>query len=382
MVILDGAPDVGLKTPLAEAKKPYLDQLASHSYCGVWSARFPKNYSITNFSDIGTLQLLGCYDYPGRGYLEALGIGLTVDKNVIYLRANFATVKKNGNGYKIVDRRAGRDEKGLDELTKEINKIKIKGAKIKFYRSVGHRGILVLSGKELSWKITEADKGIGIEKIKALDKKAKKTADILNEFVEKCYQLLDKHNINKKRKYSANFLLLRGIGHHIDTKPFKQKFGLNAVSISGVGIVKGVSKFLGIKYIDVIGSTGHVNTNLAGKIDTVVKALRKNDFVVLHINGSDECAHDKDPKAKKEFIEKVDKIVFSKIIKLKHINIVVTSDHITSSKTGMHVKGNVPFLIYSPEEDIDIKRSFCEHMKKDFVTNNPMSKILLNIKNR
>ncbi len=387
MVILDGAPDVGKKTALSDANKPYLDQLASHSYCGVWSARFPKNYSITNFSDIGTLQLLGCYDYPGRGYLEALGIGLKPDKNSVYLRVNFATVKlatnsfasQSQNKYKIVDRRAGRDETGLNELTKEINKIHIKGAKIKFYRGVGHRGILVLSGKGLSWKISEADRGNKIEKINPLDKRAKRTSDILNEYVEKCYQLLDKHNINNKRKLAANFLLLRGVGHHVDTKSFKQKFGFNAVSISGVGIVKGVSKFLGIKSVEVLGATGHINTDLNAKIDAAIKALRKYDFVVLHINGADECAHDKNSRAKKEFIEKVDRIVFSKIIKLKHINIVVTSDHITSSKTGMHVKGNVPFLIYNPEEDIDMKRIFSEHMKKDFVTDNPMNKILLKI---
>lgn len=377
MVILDGAPDVGLLTPLSKAKKPHLDQLASHSYCGVWKAKLPKDYSITNFSDIGTLQLLGCYDYPGRGYLEALGIGLRPDKKAVYLRANFATVRKKESKYEIVDRRAGREETGLDQLAKEINKIKVKGANIKFYRGVGHRGILVIKGHNISWKISEADTGATVEKIKALDKSAKKTADILNEFVERCYGVLDKHQLNKRRKKKANYILLRGLGHYVDTKSFKQKFGLKGASVSGVGIVKGVSRYLGITSVDVKGATGHKNTDLDAKTDKAIELLRHNDFVVLHINGIDECAHDKDPKEKIKFIENVDKKVFSKVAKLKHINIIVTSDHITSSKTGMHCKGYVPFLIYNPEENIDNVRSFSEHMRKDFVTDNPMSKILL-----
>lgn len=379
-VILDGAPDVGKKTPLSEANKPNIDWLASHSICGMWQAKLPKNYSLTNFSDIGTSQLLGCYEYPGRGYLEALGIGLKPEKNAIYLRANFATVKKLGSGYGIVDRRSGRDETGLDELAKEINKIKIEGATIKFYRGVGHRGILVVNGRDINWKITEADKGTSIDKIKALDRSAEKTADILNKYVDKVYEALSKHPVNKKRKLAANFISLRGISRCIEVDSFQKMFGLRAAAISGVGIVKGVARFLGIDVIDVKGATGHYHTNLQGKIEKTIEILNKYDFVILHINGADESAHDKNFSKKKEFIEMVDKIIFSEIVKLKNINVIFTADHITSSKTGMHMKGRVPFLIYRPNDDTYNKRSFSEHISNDFFTDNPMKKLLLEIR--
>ena len=299
-IILDGAPEKG-QSAYSLAKKPNLDFLAQHSVCGLWKGPLvPKGYNIKSLSDVATLELLGYswHENPGRGFLEALGIGLKPKKNAIYLRANFATVK---NG-KIIDRRAGRDEKGLEKLSKKLN-MTIDGIQIRFHRSVGHRGVLVLSGKGVSKDITDGD--LGKKKpceINAKNNKGKKTAIILNKFLKKVNELLDKNPINKKRKFPANYILLRGAGSVKKAESFRKKFGLHACSISGVGIISGISRYVGIDVIKVNGATRKINTNLKAKIQAAIGALEKYDFVVLHINGLDICGHNRDIEAKKRFI--------------------------------------------------------------------------------
>ena len=393
LIILDGMADVGKKTPLMLANKPNIDWLASHSECGLWKPSVPKNYSLANFSEIGTLELLGCFQCPGRGYLEALGIGLKIDKKAVYFRTNFATVKKiakrrknskklpSNFSYDIIDRRAGRDEKGLDELAKAINRIKIDGTDIKFYRSSGHRGVLVLKSKnpDFSHNISDADIGKSIVYTKPLDKDSKRIADVLNEFMDKVYDVLSKHPINRKRKIAANFLLIRGAGHYLKPRLFKKTFGSKGAIISDTRIIDGIGRFWDMDVYHVKGADGGYDSNIVGQVDKAIHLLNNYEFVLLHVKGTDIASHDKNPRKKKDIIEKIDKEI-AKIIKLKHINIILTADHITSSKTGMHENGNVPFLLYNPDKHIYYQRKFSENNCRDFITKNPMKLLMENMK--
>ena len=116
-IILDGVADDLEKTPLMLANKPNLDMLTKNGFAGLLENREGNHPD----SGISNFVLLG-YDkteYPGRGYLEALGINIRPTPGSIYLRANFVTVKevmedelKTGTfkpKFLVVDRRAGRD---------------------------------------------------------------------------------------------------------------------------------------------------------------------------------------------------------------------------------------------------------------------------------
>ena len=373
LVILDGAADK--KSAFAKAKKPYIDMLASNSTCGIWSGPQAPNYNPRSLSSVATLEILG-YSYkdePGRGYLEALGSGLMPDKSSVYIRGNFAFVK----GKKIVDRRAGRDEKYLDILVREVNK-KIKsidGVKIKLHRLVGHRLVLVISGKGLSRRVSDGDIGKNIVKIKQLEAKAKKTAKVLNEFIDKSTKILSNHSSNKKRRIPANFILLRGPGSYQKVESFKKKYNMRACSISGVNIIRGISRYVGIDIIDTPFS--QLENDLTQRTKKAIEATEKYDFVILHINGADTYAHNKDFSGKVRYIEKIDKTVFSRLIKLRHLTIAVISDHMTDSRTGEHVFGHVPFLIYTPEENGEYEKiKYSEKACTRFIIDNPMKKIL------
>ena len=107
MVVIDGMGGLPVrgKTELETAKIPNLGQLASKSICGLVD---PISYGITPGSGPSHLALFGYdpFQYEiGRGVMEALGIGLTLTKDALTARGNFATIDENGI---IVDRRAGR----------------------------------------------------------------------------------------------------------------------------------------------------------------------------------------------------------------------------------------------------------------------------------
>ncbi len=388
LVILDGAAEACMthlarhsvarrsaRSAFDKAKKPNMDMLASNSTCGLWTGPHAPHYNPKSLSSVATLEILG-YSYrdePGRGYLEALGMGLKSSKNSVYVRGNFSFVK----GKKIVDRRAGRDENGLDVLVKYLNsKIKsIDGMKVRLYRLVGHRVVLVLTGKGLSRYVSDSDIGKKPEKIKPLEAKAKKTSEVLNKFLSQSSDILSKHPVNKKRKVPANFILLRAAGSYQKVQTFKQKYDMKACSISGVNIMRGISRYTGIDIVDM--PLTELENDLHSRAKKAVDALEKYSFVILHINGADTYAHNKDFSGKVRYIERVDREVFSQIVKLRHITIAITSDHMTDSRSGEHVFGPVPFLIYTPEENGEYEKiKFCEKCCRDFMVDNPMKKIL------
>ena len=131
-VILDGVgdhtiKDLGSKTPLEAAKKPNIDYLAKYGENGVI---YPIDIGVTPGSDTAHLSLFGYdpyRDYPGRGVFEALGTEIELKKGDVAFRVNVATVDDQ---LRVIDRRAGRNDYGIEQLFQELNGIEIEGIKI------------------------------------------------------------------------------------------------------------------------------------------------------------------------------------------------------------------------------------------------------------
>ncbi|MCP6718225.1 MAG: 2,3-bisphosphoglycerate-independent phosphoglycerate mutase [Patescibacteria group bacterium] len=393
LIILDGLSDKPIKkfnnkTPLESAKTPNLDYLASNGVCGLiepfyfpWQ-KYPR-------SDTAHLALFG-YDpktyYLGRGVYEAIGENIKMKKGDVALRANFATVDKN---LKILDRRAGRIN-NTGALIKAISGIKIKGIKFSVAESLGHRAVLVLKGKGLSSNIGggDTDKNIGIKakNIIALNKskKAKFTAEVLNEFLKQAHDILKNHPLNKKRKKQgllpANYLLVRGAGEFRKTPSFYEKHKLKAGCIAAGHVYKGIAKILGMDLINVQRTTGDVDTNLFGKISSIKKNIKKYDFIFCHIKTADILSENGDCFGKMKFIERIDKSIKS-LLNIKDIRIVITADHSTCCETKKHCTELIPVLIYKHQESKKRKIKFseksCKNGKlKKFKQIKLMSKIL------
>src|SRR3990170_2219789 len=210
LIILDGIADeiTDKGTPLQNAFKQYLDFMTKNGVSGLL-----ENKSEINDSGLSTLSLLGYgkQDYPGRGYLEALGIGLKPIPGSVYLRANFATVKESPKinmdtgeiekKFVVEDRRSGRDKSGLFEIAKDIKEFFLDGVKVEFYKSLGHRGVVVLSSMNLSSDVSDTDPmedGKNVLDIKHLsnDERSIKTATALRKFIEESHKILKNHPQN------------------------------------------------------------------------------------------------------------------------------------------------------------------------------------------
>lgn len=355
LLMLDGGgdrPDSSGNTPLSSASMPNTSRLASNGSVGTLNLKYGSKVD----SDVGFLTILGYAkgEYSGRGYLEALGAELSPGKDAICIRTNFATV--GGDGM-IVDRRAGRDNTGLEELISGLDGIEIDGVRFDIIKSAGHRAVIVLEDPRLTDAVESNDPravGVPLPQVQAKDSSGKFTASLLNKFSYKANKELSRHPVNRERKFPANALVVRSIGKAKPVQGFSERFGLKACCIAGIPIANGVARYVGMDVISVEGATGYPDTNWDGKVDAAIKALGKYDFVWLHINACDILAHDKKRAEKTRYLEKIDKGL-GKIMgahRGSEAIYITAPDHRTVSlpefREYEHVADPVPVLISGP----------------------------------
>lgn len=379
-VIMDGAADLPNKqlknqTPFEAAKTPNLDYFAKEGACGLM---YTVGKNIAPESDVAVTALLG-YDpkkyFTGRGPLEAFGAGFKLKRKFLALRTNFATIKTNH----IIDRRVGRSltTKEAKELAKTINKEVKLPCKFKFKSTTEHRGVLVLYGnfssnisnvdpayeKKGTFGVAKKDTKFSIQEAKPLDNKAKKTADIINEFVRQSRALLELHPVNKARKKNhlpmANVILPRDAGNKLPDFPKKK----NWAAVVGMPLEIGITKLAGMdvmkfNYPKITSSDAysHLYKSLDKEIKESLKALTKTSKnLYVHFKETDIPGHDGLPKEKKKMIEIIDRKFFSKVRKLKHIKLIVTCDHNTPCSLKSHSSDPVPLLVYDEihKDDVD-----------------------------
>jgi len=365
LVIADGMADrpikeLDWKTPMEAACRPSLNKIAKTGVCGIIDPISPGR---PPGSDTATLALLG-YDalkvYTGRGALEALGSGVKVLPGDVVFRCNLATVNDK---MVVVDRRAGRivneDAAELAESCQQAKLKKASGANFLFKNTIQHRTVLSLRGLKLSTAVTDSDPeqtGRKALEVRPLDNspEAKLTAKIVNELTPEFHKILKNHPVNMERIKRglppANMVLCRGAGTLPSILTFPQIFNVRAACVAATPLVRGVCKAAGLELINVKGATGTPQTDYTAKAKAVVQALKRYDFVLLHVKATDVASHDGNVKQKVEVIEKVDGMLGHLLdnIDLSSTYVAVTADHTTSSVTGNHEGDPVPIAITGP----------------------------------
>lgn len=377
LVIGDGMADrpireLGWKTPLEVAKKPFLDRIAESGVCGILD---PISPGVPPGSDTATLSLLG-YNamkvYSGRGALEALGSGVKVLPGDVAFRCNFATVDNN---MIVLDRRAGRiaNEDALP-LADSLQKVKLKrslGTSFLFKNTIQHRAVLSIRGPKLSTAVSDSDPGKVGEKVMEMkplndSSEARLTARIVNELTPEFHKVLRDHPVNRERIKRglppANVVLCRGAGTIPDIEPFSQVFNISGACVAAAPLVKGVCRAAGMDVLSVKGATGTPQTDYLAKAKSTVQVLKRYDFALLHVKAADVASHDGSPKQKSEVIEKVDSMLGYLLdhIDPKNTYVAVTADHTTSCMTGNHEGDPVPIAITGPYVRTDEVKKYDE----------------------
>lgn len=366
IIILDGLGDrpvaeLNGKTPLEAAHTPHMNGLAAKGMCGMVD---PLSPGIPVATHTGTGLMLGlapcdAINLP-RGPVEAAGIGLAIQPGDLAIRCNFATLEASPEGgLKVIDRRAGRISEGTEELAAALQDIPLgDGISASIQPSTQHRAVLHITGAGLSEAITDTDPGddrlpcdvLTSHPINAEVQTAARTATALNRFIQEAHARLKDHSLNIKRQQQgllpANGIITRGAGMLRNVRNLVNRLGLKAALIAGEGSVIGLGRLFDFSVINEPAFTALANTDLKAKIDAANKALQTHDIVFLHIKAPDICAHDFDPQAKMELLERLDQYLSA--LAQDNLVIGISGDHSTDSSSGDHCGDPVPSIIYSP----------------------------------
>jgi 2,3-bisphosphoglycerate-independent phosphoglycerate mutase len=378
LIICDGMGDLsvvdfGNQTPLEAANTPNLDSLAKN---GVTGLMYVLGQGVRPNSDEAHLAIFGYdwkRDYPGRGPIEAAGVGVALEDGDVAIRGNLATVDDE---LKVIDRRAGRIDDTTDFI-KDFDGMEIDGVKFIVKPGTGHRVIIVMRGKGLSDKITNSDvhyvtednvvedwEGHKVNVISPRDDspEAKFTANVFQKFLEITHQTLEQNPLNSERELKGNYILTRGPGYYKKLTSFNQNWGVKAACVAGAGLYKGLGVMAGMDLVEVAGATGLPNTNVEAKINKAIKLIKDYDFVFVHIKPTDIFGENGDCEGKKDFIEKIDQAM----VGLQEIGatVAITADHSTPCSHKDHSTDPVPVLIYAkdiqPDNTEKFGESFCK----------------------
>jgi len=377
LIILDGlgdrpVPALGWQTPLGAARAPNFDRLAM---AGITGLIHPLAPGVPVGTQVGVGLLFGVAraDLPGlsRGPIEAAGVGMVLRDGDVTFRCNFATLHPNGDGFAIIDRRAGRISCGADELAEALSGMDLgDGVSTRFCASTQHRGVLLLRGEGLSDAVTDTDPGAGhcddgllvCRARMSTDSLATRTAGLVNAFLRRSNEVLSDHPVNVRREQNgllpANGILTRGSGRIAPLRNLIKHLGLRTAVIAEEGTILGLGRLFGFDVLNEPGFTALPDTDLDAMVAATGQAIKDHDLVFLHIKGSDTLAHDRNPAGKKAFIEKIDAALAPLLD--GDLVIGITGDHTTDSNVGRHTGDPVPALLHAPLGRLDSVAAFSE----------------------
>ena len=380
VILGDGMADLpinefGNQTPLEAAEKPTMNYLAQHGTCGM-AKTVPDD--LPAGSDTANLSVIGYNPhkyYSGRSPLEAASMGIDLKLSDVTYRCNLVTLSEAETiaEAKMVDYSAGEitteEAKELIEYMDQILGTKSR----KLYAGVGYRHCLVVNNGQKGVKAVPPHDitGKGVQEYLPKDGYG---AELLN-MMEKSYELLKDHPVNKKRVEKglrpANSLWFWGEGTKPDLTPFKELYGIDGAVISAVDLLKGIGICAELDAPEIEGATGNINTNYENKVQKTLEILKEKDFVYLHIEAPDECGHQCNASEKKRSIElleqRVVKPVFEAMQKSgEEFSIMISPDHPTPVSLGTHTHEPVPYIIYrSNEEGKAPINNYCEKEATD-----------------
>ena len=365
---------LGGKTLLEYANTPNMDNLARIGRTGRL-ATVPDGF--LPGSEVANATILG-YDmnkvYEGRGPLEAASIGYEMEPGDLALRCNIICLE---NG-KIKNHHGG--HLTTDESTELIDLLneRLGSDHVRFVKGIQYRHLLIIKGGNKYINCApphdhpnEEWRKLLIRPEKGHEHEALDTATLLNELIIKSQDVLYNAPLNVKRraegKDEANSIWPWGGGYRPQMKTLSEMYPQikRGDVISAVDLIRGIGHYAGLHNIIVPGATGLADTNYEGKTQAAIEALRKDDFVFLHIEASDEAGHDGDLELKLRTIENLDRRVvgpiFEEVSKWDEpVAIAVMPDHPTPVEIRTHVKEPVPFIVWYPGISPDSVQTYSE----------------------
>lgn len=355
LIIPDGCadepqPSRGGLTPLQAANVPHMDEIVRLGVVGRADNVPP---SLPSGSDVATMNLFG-YDalkyHSGRAPLEAAAQGIELGENDWAVRCNLVTIREGI----MASFTAGQIPNDVGALLIQQLEEALGSENLEFHAGVSYRNLMVYrpgGGTAPFSSQTQTTPPHDLtDKPVAANLPSGPGADLLRNLMDRSRELFAGVPENRARgDKAANTAWLWGQGQRPALENFQQRFGKTGAMITAVDLLRGLAALLGWKNIAVPGATGYLDTDYAAKGRYAIEALKEVDFVVVHVEATDEASHEGHVDAKIESLEQIDrKIVGPLHTWLKSqgdYRILVSPDHPTFLRTKTHSYGYVPFAI-------------------------------------
>ena len=348
--------ELGGRTPLQAAHKPNMERIASCGELGLVTT-IPRG--MPPGSDVGTMTMLG-YDprryHTGRAPIEAASRGLELGPDDVVFRMNLVTLSPGLDGRAVMeDFAAGHiTNHEAAEIVRDLGR-NLAASDLEFVSGVNYRHLMVWrAGPTATQLIAPHDiTGKPVEEFLPQGEGAVRLRDLM----EKAAQILSRHPVNRARvahgRRPASGIWFWGQGKRPLLPTLKNRFGIDGSVIAAVDLINGLGRLAGLEVIAVPGATGFLDTDYAAKGRYALEALRRRDFLLVHIEAPDEAAHMGRADLKVEAIEKIDQFVIGTLLEgltaLGEYRLLLMPDHATPCQLKTHSNEPVPFAMVSRE---------------------------------
>lgn len=374
LIIPDGCadepqPSLGDKTPLQAAYLPNMDAVARLGEVGQ-TDNVPE--SMPSGSDVGTMSLFG-YDplkfHTGRAPLEAAAQGIELGPDDWAIRCNLVTIEDG----RMLSFTAGQIPNELGAHLIGLMQQSCCGDEHwKFHPGVSYRNLLLYRARD--GKAPFADDTHSTPPHDITDQPIAEHLPMgagacdLRALMDKSVELFAEDELNQSRCNSdelpATQIWLWGEGRRPALTPFVERFGVESAVITAVDLLRGIGRLLGWDVVEVEGATGYIDTDYAAKGRAAIETLKSKDFVVVHVEATDEASHEGDADEKVKALERIDADIVGPVHEyLKQqgdYRLLVCPDHPTFLRTKTHSHGYVPFAMCGSDIEADEAKTYDE----------------------
>jgi 2,3-bisphosphoglycerate-independent phosphoglycerate mutase len=358
VLVPDGCADeplaeLGGRTPLEAAAMPAVARLAAHAEVGR-AAVIPEG--LPPGSDVGNMAILG-YDparfHTGRAPIEAAAMGVELGPEDVAFRCNLVTLD-DASPPTMVDFAAGHPTSEQSAPIIAALDAALGGGRdgIRFFPGVEYRHLCVVPRElgdavcvpphDLTGKPAVFPVGAAAEKLIALMDASK--------------AIVAEHAAEVGS--SASQIWLWGQGVRPDLPAFAPRYGVEGRLTSAVDLVRGLGVLTGLEVLDVAGATAGFDNDYVAQRDAALASLEDHDFFLLHVEATDEAAHQGDVHEKVVALERWDGDVIGPLTEALEgtgtpYRILLMPDHATPCAIKTHTSEPVPYLLFDSTCDAE-----------------------------
>jgi 2,3-bisphosphoglycerate-independent phosphoglycerate mutase len=359
--LLDGLGDrahevLGGKTGNEAAATPNLDRLAATGSCGLLYAVGPGR---APSSEVAHWSLLGYRpeEFPGRAVFEALGRGQEVSAEHVFAYAALRPAERREDGWWLKGRPdADRDAEEAQRLVERCNGIEVDGLTFSLAHVWRGEAVLRIDGGA-DERVTDTDAFFRawhpMLRPLPLVAEADRTARACEEWTREVMRRLEGERFN--------VITLKWFGRPRAVPSFLERHGVSGAFAADSAFLRGLGIALGLEPVEAPETDDPV-ADLRRRVELAAQRLDAGDtFVFTHQKTTDAAGHTKDPRVKRETIERLDAALEGLRPLVTRAIVCITGDHATpASPDVIHSGDPVPLLMAGPGVRADSVEHFGE----------------------